>query len=569
MAVRIPILFQLNKLGLVGAQKELRKLQNQTKSFGLTSTLSIGAASAALAAYTKRSVAAAVADQKAQATLAQTLKNVGQAFATDSVTRYIDSLQRATGVSEELLRPAFEKLVRATGDVSEAQRLLNLTLDITASTGKSTEAVSASLSKAFLGQTQALGRLGIGLTKAELKTDSFEQITNKLTVLFAGQAGVAAGTYAGQLNILGVAAQEASETIGVALINSLTNLSGQNGVKDLAAQMDGLAQSTANVITNLGKMAKFAKDIAPTALVLGTVAAAFVTIGTGGTALAVAAGLTRILTAKKFLVALGLIGSVFGLTRDFEGPKTYTGTNRNENRARAEQAAKAAKDRKLEIADRTKIVGLTKAQAANEKLKRMFDMDAIQLAAALQGKLSKEDEARVKALQALKTEDKNDDIKALQDLEAAKRQATFDEIARLKMIVEESKKANEEILADARARISALSKASLPSAAAYSVGAAGSTFAPGLAEAQSAIAAGTFGDMGGLNYLGFDLAALGAANMQMETGIAAQQSAGPTNLTVNLQGGINVGSTFEFYQTVQTALQELNRAGNSLTSAGS
>jgi hypothetical protein len=199
----------------------------------------------------------------------------------------------------------------------------------------------------------------------------------------------------------------------------------------------------------------------------------------------------------------------------------------------------------------------------------MFDMDAIQLAAALQGKLSKEDEARVKALQALKTEDKNDDIKALSDLEAAKRQATFDEIARLKMIVEESKKANEEILADARARISALSKASLPSAAAYSVGAAGSTFAPGLAEAQSAIAAGTFGDMGGLNYLGFDLAALGAANMQMETGIAAQQAAGPTNLTVNLQGGINVGSTFEFYQTVQTALQELNRAGNSLTSAGS
>ena len=569
MAVRIPILFQLNKLGLVGAQKELRKLQNQTKSFGLTSTLSIGAASAALAAYTKRSVAAAVADQKAQATLAQTLKNVGQAFATDSVTRYIDSLQRATGVSEELLRPAFEKLVRATGDVSEAQRLLNLTLDITASTGKSTEAVSASLSKAFLGQTQALGRLGIGLTKAELKTDSFEQITSKLTVLFAGQAGVAAGTYAGQLNILGVAAQEASETIGVALINSLTNLSGQNGVKDLAAQMDGLAQSTANVITNLGKMAKFAKDIAPTALVLGTVAAAFVTIGTGGTALAVAAGLTRILTAKKFLVALGLIGSVFGLTRDFEGPKTNTGTNRNENRARAEQAAKAAKDRKLEIADRTKILGLTKAQAANEKLSRMFDMDAIQLAAALQGKLSKEDEARVKALQALKTNDKDDDIKALQDLEAAKRQATFDEIARLKLIVDESKKANEEILADARARISALSKASLPSAAAYSVGAAGSTFAPGLAEAQSAIAAGTFGDMGGLNYLGFDLAALGAANMQMETGIAAQQAAGPTNLTVNLQGGINVGSTFEFYQTVQTALQELNRAGNSLTSAGS
>ena len=572
MAIKVPILFQLNKLGLVGATKELKKLSNQTKSFGLTSTLSIGAASAAIAAYSKRSVAAAVADQKAQATLAQTLRNVGQAFATESVTKYIDGLQRATGVSEELLRPAFEKLVRATGDVTEAQRLLNLSLDITASTGKSTEAVSASLSKAFLGQTQALGRLGIGLTKAELKTSTFEQITAKLTVLFAGQAQVAAETYAGQLNILGVAAQEASETIGTALIESLINLSGQNGIKDLAGQMNSLAQSTANVITNLGKLAKFGRDIAPLAATLGAVALAVVSIGTGGTALAVAAGIARIFTAKKFLVALGLVGGIFGLSRDFEGPKTNAGTNKNENRARAEQAAKAAKVRKDEIADRTKILGLTKAQAANEKLSRMFDMDAIQLAAALQGKLSKEDEARVKALQALKTTDKNDDITALNDLEAAKRAATFAEIARLKLVVDESKKANEEILADARARISALSKASVPTAAAMSVGAAGGTFAPGLAAAQSSLAAGTFdgssfSNLGGLT--GMTPEQFDAFNFGMGPGnTPAGSQSGATNLTVNLQGGINVGSTYEFYQTVQTALQELNRAGNSLTPAG-
>jgi hypothetical protein len=564
MTIKVPILFQLNKLGLVGATKELKKLNNQTRAFGLTSTLSIGAASAALAAYTKRSVAAAVADQKAQATLAQTLKNVGQAFATDSVTTYIDSLQRVTGVSEELLRPAFEKLVRATGDVSEAQRLLNLTLDITASTGKSTEAVSASLSKAFLGQTQALGRLGIGLTKAELKTDSFEQITSKLTVLFAGQAGVAAETYAGQLNILGVAAQEASETIGVALIDSLVNLSGQNGVKDLAAQMDSLAQSTANVITNLGKMAKFGKDIAPLALVLGSVALAVVSIGTGGAALAVAAGIARIFTAKKFLVALGLIGGVFGLSRDFEGPKTNAVANKNENRARAEQAAKAAKVRKDEIKDRTKIVALTKAQAANEKLARMFDMDAIQLAAALQGKLSKEDEARVKALQALKTEDKNDDLTALKNLEDAKREATFAEIDRLKMVVEASKRANEEILADARARIAALGKISFSSQAAYSVGAASSTFAPGLKEMQTNLAAGTLPD---LSYLNFDLAALGSANAQMEAGIAAQQSAVVVN--VNPTGSGFIGNQDDFLRTVQLALQIGNSNGYSLSRAGS
>ena len=566
MAIKVPILFQLNKLGLVGATKELKKLSNQTKSFGLTSTLSIGAASAAITAYSKRSVAAAVADQKAQATLAQTLKNVGQAFATDSVTKYIDSLQRVTGVSEELLRPAFEKLVRATSSVSEAQKLLNLTLDITASTGKSTEAVSASLSKAFLGQTQALGRLGIGLTKAELKTSTFEQITAKLTVLFAGQAQVAAETYAGQLNILGVAAQEASETIGIALIDSLINLSGQNGITDLAEQMDVLAQNTADTVTGMSEMARLGKEFAGVAVSIAAVAAMLLPAGKlAKPAMAV----VNLFKSKKVIAGAAIAGGFVAAEKIGENKRAVPqGTNQQSPRAAEQAAAKAAKSRKVEIADKTKILGLTKAQAANEKLSRMFDMDAIQLAAALQGKLSKEDEARVKALQALKTTHKNDDITALNDLEAAKRAATFAEIARLKLVVDESKKANEEILADARARIAALSRSSVPSAAAMSVGAAGGTFAPGLAEAQSAIAAGTFGDMGNLSYLGFDLAALGAANMQMESGIAAQQAAAPTNLTVNLQGGINVGSTYEFYQTVQTALQELNRAGNSLTPAG-
>jgi hypothetical protein len=159
--ISIPIFYNLNKLGLTGAVKELKKLSNQTKAFGVTSTLSIGAATAALTAYTKKSVSAAIADQKAQASLAQTLKNLGQAFATDEVTAYIDALQRATGQSEDLLRPAFERLVRATGDVSEAQKLLNLTLDLSVSTGKTLSQTSFTLSRAYTGQLTALSKLGV------------------------------------------------------------------------------------------------------------------------------------------------------------------------------------------------------------------------------------------------------------------------------------------------------------------------------------------------------------------------------------------------------------------------
>jgi hypothetical protein len=556
--IQIPIFYNLNKLGLTGSVKELKKLSNQTKAFGLTSTLSIGAATAALTAYTKKAVTAAIADQKAQASLTQTLKNLGQAYATDEVTRYIDALQRATGTSEDLLRPAFERLVRATGDITEAQKLLNLTLDLSAATGKTVSQTSFTLTRAYNGQLTSLKKLGINLSEAEIKSKDFMAVQSKLNAMFSGTAAVAASTYAGQLNILKVSADEAADVIGIALIESISSLSGQNGIKDLANQMESLAQSTANVITNLGKIAKFGKEIAPIAATLGAVALAFVSIATGGAALGVAAALTRILTSAKFLGALGLIGGIFALKQDFSGPKPNV-ANRNENRARAEQAAKAAKARKDEIKDRTKIVSLTKQQTANERLARTFDLDAIQLAAALQGKLSKEDEARVKALQALKTEDKNDDIKALQDLEAAKREATFDEIARMKSVVEESKKSNAEILADARARIALMTGLiSGLGANASDLGGQGTrdvTLAPRLPTVQDLIDR----EM-----------AIDAPFMPGNPGFTSNAASGPTSLTVNVNptGSGFIGNMDDFQRVVQLAQQMSTESGYSFDRAG-
>ena len=555
--IQIPIFYNLNKLGLTGSVKELKKLSNQTKAFGLTSTLSIGAATAALTAYTKKALTAAIADQRAQASLAQTLKNLGQAYATDEVTRYIDALQRATGTSEDLLRPAFERLVRATGDITEAQKLLNLTLDLSAATGKTVSQTSFTLTRAYNGQLTSLKKLGINLSEAEIKNKDFMAVQSKLNAMFSGTAAVAASTYAGQLNILKVSADEAADVIGIALIESISSLSGQNGIKDLANQMESLAQSTANVITNLGKIAKFGKEIAPIAATLGAVALAFVSIATGGAALGVAAALTRILTSAKFLGALGLIGGIFALKQDFSGPKPNV-ANRNEHRARAE-AEKAAKARKDEIKDRTKILSLTKQQTANERLARTFNLDAIQLAAALQGKLSKEDEARVKALQALKTEDKNDDIKALQDLDAAKREATFDEIARMKSVVEESKKSNAEILADARARIALMT--GLISGLGANASNLGSqsisdvTLAPRLPTVQDLIDR----EM-----------AIDAPFMPGNPGFTSNAASGPTSLTVNVNptGSGFIGNMDDFQRVVQLAQQMSTESGYSFDRAG-
>jgi hypothetical protein len=429
-AYGIPLIITANTTGATKAQKSLKGLIKDTKSFGLTSKLSIGAASVALAAYTKKSIAAALADQKAQKSLAQTLKNLGLQYQTVGVTKYIDNLQRATGVSEDELRPAFQKLVLVLGDVGKAQSALSLAMDISAGTGKDLSAVSMALAKGYSGQTTALSRLGAGLDKALLKSGDMEAITSQLSKLFAGQAETAAKTYAGQMAILSVSAKEASETIGFALINSLIDLGGQDGAKNLAAQMEATAIATSEVI----------------------------------------AGLTEMIGVLKSIPIL----------KDLGGKFSPIGIITNYIRAvgRASMAAKAAKtdanpfDRGLNnraLALATKIVAkkkeaakIDKAAAANTKLQGMFDIDAIQIAAALKGKISELDRKSLEAMQALKTADKNDDISALKELEQAKISADAADRSRKIAALQDTINLNKLALADVESTLAKIAKLPVP-----------------------------------------------------------------------------------------------------------
>jgi hypothetical protein len=109
-------------------------------------------------------------------------------------------------------------LVRSTGDVSKAQDLLATALDVATATGKPLETVANALGKAYDGNTAALGKLGVGLSSAELKTMSFEQVQSKLSDLFGGAAAANADTYSGRIARMQVAFDEAKETIGFALL---------------------------------------------------------------------------------------------------------------------------------------------------------------------------------------------------------------------------------------------------------------------------------------------------------------------------------------------------------------
>jgi len=242
-----------NGKALSGANRQISGFDKTVSKLGKTFA-SVFAAQKLLA-FSKASVTAFAADEKASRSLALQLKNTGNAFQTSNVENYIGMLQRTTAVLDDNLRPAFQTLLTTTGDVVKSEKALSLALDISAGTGKDLQAVSLALAKGYSGQTTALSRLGAGLSKATLKTGDMELITSILTEKFQGQALEAVKGYAGQIALLGVATQNTKELIGKGLLDAIKTVSGDKGVSNMADQMERAAAAVADMIRGLGVMA--------------------------------------------------------------------------------------------------------------------------------------------------------------------------------------------------------------------------------------------------------------------------------------------------------------------------
>jgi hypothetical protein len=214
---------QLNK-SLKAANNDVEDSASKIGDFGKKAALAFAAAGAAAAAYAVKlavdGVKAAIEDEQAQIKLATALRNAtgatdAQIAATEN---YILQTSLATGVTDDKLRPALARLALSTNDITKAQDLLTLAIDISTQSGKPLEGVANSLGKAYDGNTAALGKLGIGLSSAELKSMSFKEVQTKLSELFGGAAAANAETYAGKIAKLKVGFNEAKETLGFALL---------------------------------------------------------------------------------------------------------------------------------------------------------------------------------------------------------------------------------------------------------------------------------------------------------------------------------------------------------------
>jgi hypothetical protein len=252
--LKLSILADVDQLkkSLAQANGDVDDSSSKMGEFSKKAGMAFAAAGAAAAAYAIKigvdGVKAAIEDEAAQVKLANALKSAtGATQAQIAATEdQILKMSLATGVSDSKLRPALQRIALSTGDLSKAQDLLSVALDVSTSTGKPLEAVANAIGKAYDGNTAALGKLGIGLSSAELKTMSFTDVQKKLTDLFGGAAAANAETYQGRLDRLKVTFDEAKETIGYKLLPIIQQL------------VDFIVSK---VVPALGKFADFFKPI--------------------------------------------------------------------------------------------------------------------------------------------------------------------------------------------------------------------------------------------------------------------------------------------------------------------
>jgi len=400
--VAINFLTKFDKKGLERATKELKGFDKTvaTGAFRLKSFAKAGgiAAAAGLAIFAKRSIDAALAQEKLDKQLQLTLASIGQQFQLPEIKSFIADLQRATNVTEEELVPAFRQLVAQTGDVESSQYLLTKALDTSAGTGKDLGTVLDAINKAAIGNYKSIGNLGIGYTAAEAKAAGFTEVIKSLDK-YSGSAEAQTKTFEGQLKSFSISAGEATETLGQGFITAASIIATGSDSLDIfgyklekvATQFSDIFVGSAATFENKGLGAYF--DFLKVAVQGLTGDLTY-----SGNALQKIEEEGIKLREKRTMQERGYIG-LSQITIDaLEQQRMY-----GKKQLTTDQLL--AKIQKDILAREKQLTKEKSAQAAFDQkkadLQSMFDLDRINLQVALSRKLSLEDEARVKILQKL------------------------------------------------------------------------------------------------------------------------------------------------------------------------
>ena len=328
----------------------------------LAKTLGFTLSSAAIVAYGKAAVKAFADDEAAAIRLTNAVDNLGFAFANADIQKFIANLEATAGIADDKLRPAFQALLTTTKDLNASYKLLNDAIAISRGSGVDLATVSQDLANGYIGVTRGLRKYNTGLTQAELKSKSFAEILGVLNSQFAGANQAYLDTYSYKLDVLTVAADNAKETIGAGLIDAFARLGGGTEVEDAVRAIDNIAKAVNGV----------------------TMAVATV-IG----------GFTKLFKALDFLTSFGGLTGANPKWANKEADKV-TKAAATTAKTQSKSAATLAKATKANTAE-------LKKQALAKKQSALFDLEQIQIIAALKGNISKEERTRLELQLALIT----------------------------------------------------------------------------------------------------------------------------------------------------------------------
>ena len=385
--VVIDIITQFSgKKAFKDADNAAAKLTGSVKKLGAALGIAFGAR--AIVRFATSSAKAFVEDEKATARLTQTVKNLGLALSATDINGYIERLTLQTGVVDDQLRPAMQSLLQVTGSVTKSQDLLNTAIETSRGSGESLTQVADDLAQAYVGNLKGLRKYKLGLTQTELKAMSFVEVQDKLNNLFKGSSKAYLNTFAGQWELLTTNIGEAKEVLGKGMIDALMVLSGDTTVEELAVSLNNAAKNAADATVKIAEMARGFYDAFKPArdLIAG-----------------IKDGIQWIIDNYPSL-------------RLMEDPKTpararrfFAGGQDSVKAGQAAAAEKLANKRAADLIKMQKAAAAAAAKAAADALRlkkagTLFDMEQIQIIAALKGQTSKDDETRLKLQFAILTD---------------------------------------------------------------------------------------------------------------------------------------------------------------------
>lgn len=392
-------------------------------------------------AFAKSAISAFAAQEKQLNLFKNSLRTIGFEFATSDSLAFLNSLKLQYGVVDEQLIPAYQQLLTTTRSLAATQNLTNIALDIAARQNISVTAAADALSKAYLGNTKSVGALGLGISKATLASGDFSAILKEITNITKGSATSAANTFAGKLAKIKVAADSAKVSIGAGLVEALMQISKSKDIDQLQGKIINFGNSAAETLANVGKA--ISDNIVLLKSFAIVLAAAF-TVNKIATFIASVQAIVKVVkqlrnallasaVARNFLfnplgaaaLTAGMFAAIGLVTKGVEALSDST-TRATENllnlfgaskalgvggdqggaaKYAEGAAARAAADAKSAAAAQLKATqAQTKALKDQAKLKKaqtLFDLDQIQILAALQGQVTEDEKLRLSLQLAL------------------------------------------------------------------------------------------------------------------------------------------------------------------------